>query len=53
MIKKENKRINVTVPKTIYDKLSEDADYEDRSVSNLVLKIIKKHYKIKNEEEEK
>lgn len=50
MIKNENTRITFTLPKKIYKRLEKEADYEDRSVSNLVLKIIKEHYKIKDEE---
>lgn len=49
MIKKENTRITVTVPKEIHARLIEEAEYEDRSVSNLVLQIIKEHYNIKND----
>lgn len=50
VIKKENTRINVVIPKKIHKMLMKEADYEDRSVSNLVLKIIKEHYKIKEDE---
>jgi len=50
MIKDENTRITVTIPKKIHEKLEREADYEDRSVSNLVLKIIKEYYKIKDED---
>lgn len=50
MIKEENTRISVTVPKELHEKLLEEAEYEDRSVSNLVLKIIKDYYKIKTED---
>lgn len=49
MIKNDNTRISVTVSKKLYEKLLKEAEYEDRSVSNLVLKIIKEHYKIKDE----
>ncbi|WP_373899254.1 ribbon-helix-helix domain-containing protein [Haloimpatiens sp. FM7315] len=50
MIKKENTRINVTISKKIHEMLVKEAEYEDRSVSNLVLQIIKKHYNIKNDD---
>lgn len=50
MIKKENTRITVTVPKNIHKMLIEESEYECRSVSNLVLKIIKEHYNIKNDD---
>jgi hypothetical protein len=50
LIKKENTRINVVIPKKIHKMLLEESEYEDRSVSNLVLKIIKEHYKIKEED---
>ncbi|KYH35813.1 hypothetical protein CLTEP_02060 [Clostridium tepidiprofundi DSM 19306] len=50
MIKEENTRITVTITKEIHKRLIEEAEYEDRSVSNLVLKIIKEHYKIREEE---
>jgi hypothetical protein len=51
MIKDENTRITITLPKKIHKKLQKEADYEDRSVSNLVLKIIKEHYKIKDDDD--
>lgn len=50
VIKNENTRITVTVPKNLYKMLKEDAEYEDRSISNLALKILKDYYKLKNED---
>lgn len=50
MIKQENTRITITIPKKIHKRLLKEAEYEDRSISNLVLQIIKKHYKIKDDE---
>lgn len=52
MIKKENTRVQITIPKKVHKMLQDEAEYEDRSVSNLVLKIIKKHYKIKDKDDE-
>jgi metal-responsive CopG/Arc/MetJ family transcriptional regulator len=40
-VREDNTRISVTVPKEIYEQLLEISEYEDRSVSNLVLFIIK------------
>lgn len=51
MVNGENTRISVTTPKAIYKLLQKEADYDDRSISNLVLKIIKEHYGIKNEDD--
>ena len=49
MIKNENTRITITLPKKTLKKLKNEAEYDGRSVSNLVLKIINEHYKIKND----
>ncbi|RXI70528.1 ribbon-helix-helix domain-containing protein [Clostridium tetani] len=43
MISKKNTRIKVTVSKKLNAKLKEIAEYEGRSVSNLVLHIIKEY----------
>lgn len=51
LIKKENTRITVTISKKLYDKLAEEADYEDRSVSNMAATILKMHYKNKPKRE--
>lgn len=51
MIKNENKRFSVTVPKELYEKLSKDAEYEDRSVSNLAARILKQYYNMKLEDD--
>jgi hypothetical protein len=50
LVKEGNKRISVTVSENIYIELAEEASYEDRSISNMVLKIIKDHYKIQDDE---
>lgn len=42
-ISNNNTRSNVTMPKEIYNKLAKIAKYEGRSVSNLILMIIKKY----------
>ena len=47
LIKKENTRIPVTMPKSIYNELLEIAEFEDRSLSNLILCIIKDYLKNK------
>ena len=44
-VSKDNKRIQVTIPKKIFNQLKFDAEYEGRSISNLVAKIIKDYYK--------
>ena len=51
LIKEENIRITITIPKKVHKKLERDAEYEDRSVSNVVARILKKYYKIKIDEE--
>ncbi|NFE93726.1 ribbon-helix-helix domain-containing protein [Clostridium botulinum] len=50
MIKKENRRITSIIPKKVYEKLEKEAEYEDRSISKMVAKIIKDYYKIKDYE---
>jgi hypothetical protein len=50
MIKKENTMIASVIPKKVYEMLVKEAEYEDRSISNMVCKIIKDHYKVKDEE---
>lgn len=50
MIKDENTRITAVIPKTLHKKLLDEAGYEDRSVSNLVCKILKEHYKMKTDD---
>lgn len=42
-VKSENTRISVTMSKKMYIELLELAEYEDRSVSNLILSILKDH----------
>mgnify|MGYP000936399200 CR=1 FL=1 len=50
MIKNDNIKISTIIPKKVYDMLLDEAEYEDRSVSGMVRKIIKDHYNIKDEE---
>lgn len=50
MIKKENTMVTSVIPKKIYEMLAKEAEYEDRSISNMICKIIKDHYKIKDKE---
>lgn len=50
MIKEENTMISVIIPKVLKEKLIKEAEYEDRSLSNLVAKILREHCEIKNEE---
>lgn len=52
MIKKENIRINVTLPRELYKKLKEDAEYEARSVGNMAAVIIKNYYEKKSSDED-
>lgn len=47
VVKKENKRINVTLSKKIHDLLKGEAEYEGRSVGNMAAKIIKDYYRNK------
>ncbi|WP_080370760.1 ribbon-helix-helix domain-containing protein [Clostridium botulinum] len=48
MIKKENTRIQVTIPKTIHEKLKDLAEYEGRTVSNMAAKILLDYFKENN-----
>lgn len=50
MIKEDNKRITITIPKELYDIIKADAKYEDRTMSNHIARMLKKHYKIRIEE---
>lgn len=51
MIKKENIKISSIIPRIVYKKLVEEAEYEDRSISNMVCKILKERYKIRDSDE--
>lgn len=46
-VKETNTRISVTVPKDMYNELLELAEYEDRSLSNFILMILKLYLKSK------
>ncbi len=50
MIKKENTTVTAVIPKKVYEMLEKEAEYEDRSISGMVRKIIKDHYGIKDNE---
>lgn len=50
MISEDNRRICSIVSKEVFKKLEKQADFEDRSISNLVFKILKEYYGIKTEE---
>lgn len=51
MIKKDNKRVLSVLPKKVYDKLVKEAEYEERSISKMIAKIIKDHYRIKDDDD--
>lgn len=50
MISKKNTKVTTIIPKKVYEKLVEEAAYEDRTVSNMIAKILKDHYKIKDDD---
>jgi len=50
LVKDDNTRITITIPKTLHKILKKEAGYEDRSVGNIVARILKHHYNIKSEE---
>jgi transcriptional regulator with XRE-family HTH domain len=41
MISNKNTKVTTVIPKEVYKKLIEEASYEDRSVSNMIAKILK------------
>lgn len=47
MISKDNTRIAITIPKELLAQLKDEAEYQGRSVSNLVSWIIKNYFKAK------
>ena len=47
MISKKNIKVSAIIPKEVYKKISEEAAYEDRTLSNMIAKILKDHYNIK------
>jgi hypothetical protein len=51
MIKKDNKRVTSVIPKPLYYKLLKQANYEERTVINMIAKIIKDYYGVKEDEE--
>ncbi|MCD3195748.1 ribbon-helix-helix protein, CopG family [Clostridium botulinum C] len=48
MIKKENARVSVTISKKLLEKIKYTAEYEDRSVSYIISKILEKYYNEEN-----
>ena len=50
LISQDNVRITITITKSMHELLKNDAAYEDRSVSNLVCRIIKQYYNLGIEE---
>jgi metal-responsive CopG/Arc/MetJ family transcriptional regulator len=48
VVSSENKRIIVTLPQELYEKLQKLSDSENRSVSNMAATIIKKHFESKS-----
>lgn len=50
MISKKNTKVTAIIPKKVHEKLKEEAVYEDRTVSNIIAKILKDHYKIKDDD---
>ncbi|MEY8001636.1 hypothetical protein AB8U03_15810 [Clostridium sp. Mt-5] len=50
MIKKENVMVTTVIPKKVYKMIVKEAEYEDRSVSGMIRKIIKDRYGIKDNE---
>lgn len=50
MIKDDTKRIVSYVSKEVHDKIKKEAKYEDRTISKMVEKILKDHYKIKDDD---
>jgi predicted CopG family antitoxin len=51
LIKDDNKRICVTLSKEVYKRLLKQANYEDRSLSNMASQIIKKYYGLNTDDE--
>jgi hypothetical protein len=50
MISNKNTKVTTVIPKEVYKKLIEEASYEDRSVSNMIAKILKDRYNVKDDE---
>ena len=46
MISKKNTKVTTIISKDVYKKLAEEAAYEDRTISNMIAKILKDHYNI-------
>jgi len=52
LVKEDNTRITITIPKTLHRLLKKDANFEDRSVGNLAARILKQYYNLDEEYEE-
>jgi len=50
LVKDDNTRITITIPKELHRLLKKDASYEDRSVGNLAARILKQYYNLENNE---
>lgn len=53
MIKDENTKVTIIIPKKLRKLIEADAKYEDRSISNYICLLLKKHYKMKIDDDEK
>ncbi|AKN34256.1 DNA-binding protein (plasmid) [Clostridium carboxidivorans P7] len=53
MIKKDNIRIAITLPKTLHEQLKNEAEYQNRTVSNLTVTILQKYMEALNKKREK
>ena len=51
LIKENNRKITIVVPKELHEIIKADADYEDRSMSKTILRILKKHYNFEIEDD--
>lgn len=51
LIKDDKIRLTISLPEPVYKAVQQDAEYEDRSMSNVIVRILKKYYKIKIEED--
>lgn len=47
VIKKENTRITITLPRSVHEQLKDEAEYEGRTTSGMAAYIINLHYKNK------
>lgn len=40
------KRLTISIPNNIYELIKDDAEYDERSLNYIIVKILKKHYKL-------